>query len=81
MPEPGWKLVRYSAAVGEAAEWKRAFFKSRAFSSVDELIAAAAGGEDAKHYVEAFLALGHNSRKKRTVTDLVQAGAGERKGN
>jgi hypothetical protein len=59
--------------MSKCSEWKRLFFAGREFKRVEDLVLAAARGENAQAYVEAFLSLGHRPRRRRTVTDIVMA--------
>ena len=63
-------------AVLQAAAWKRQFFDARDFTCVEDLIHAAANGEQAEVYVRGFLSIAHRPRRRRTVTELYQATQG-----
>ena len=70
-PKKGSKEAKLRPTVMQAVEWKRLFFESAEFETVEQLVQAAAAGELAETYVEAVLALGHRPRRRHSVAELV----------
>ena len=71
MPPKGWKTQKYEKSLLEATEWKRQFFETTDFDSLQALVEAAAWGGSATPYVEAFLALGHRPERRHNCTELL----------
>jgi hypothetical protein len=69
-PKAGSKLNKNAGVLMQAACWKRQFFSSQKFDTVEELVREAATGGAAGKCVEAFLQLGHRDWKRHTVDEL-----------